>query len=51
MATKKNVNKKSGFDAPVYGTPLQEGAKIKHLKDGGFEIVYPKDQGKNQKKK
>ena len=45
MATKKDERpKRSGFDAPVYGTVHPKGSTIKRNKDGTVTIVHPADK-------
>ena len=39
MATKKETNKKTGFDAPVYGTKLKEGEKLVKGANGLYKVV------------
>ena len=49
----KNENKKSGLNAPAYGTMLPDGAKLRKKANGNLEVVYPntvKSGAKNKKK-
>lgn len=45
MNTKKN-SKRSGFDAPTYGTLHPRGTKIKKNPDGTITLVEPKKKKK-----
>lgn len=47
MATKKEKDsKRSGFDAPVYGTAFPKGTTFKRLPNGKLQPVLPKKKGK-----
>ena len=41
----KNNNKKSGFDAPAYGTMQPKGTKVKQKANGRIELIPPKKKG------
>lgn len=42
--TDKKDMRKSGFDAPVYGTIAPKGSTIKKLPNGRIQIVEPKKE-------
>lgn len=49
MATKSR--KRSGFDAPTYGTLCPKGTKIKKNPDGTITLVEPDEKKKKSSKK
>lgn len=43
---KKTTQRKSGFDAPVYGEVVPKGTTYKKLPDGTYRMIPPKGNKK-----